>query len=140
MTEHQLREALVRSLRNLDPDSELVKSFWSALVYRRENAAVDERRPGQRGLQRALERALALAERTPERVSNVPQTPPPEPQLLLDLAKAAETLPDSVIRLAITRAHRHGRRLDTESDVEGLLKTALAKYALLAESGLYPGP
>jgi len=142
MTEQQLREALVQSLRKLDPESELLKSFWSAVVYRRENAAVDERQPGQPGLMRALERALALVNVVAESTEELQITPgsPPSSRFPIDLAAAAEALPDWMFRLAISRAKRYSYKLENDVDVDALLQKALSQYASLADSSLSPGP
>jgi len=140
MSEHELREALARSLERLDCKSELLESFWSALRFRRQFASLDEADDGVVGLAVALERGLRLFGRRTTEVSVLPPEPVSDPNLPTELAEAARVLPINVLIAVRSRFAESGRNLDSEADVRELVEGALRQYARLAEFGLSPGP
>jgi len=136
MTEHQLREALAKSLRKLDPDSELLRSFWSALHFRQENAGLHEAESGTPGLKCALKIALTLScQELSEEILHIPPVPPvdpPTPDLSHELAVAVELLPEYVLTNTLLHAKYSGQPLENQTDVQKILESALKKYAQCA--------
>jgi len=138
MTEQQLREALAKSLRKLDPESELLQLFWAALLYRREHAGLHEAEPNPEGLTFALQRALAVSlydwGTMGDGTKRLPRVNP-NPDLPTELANAAGLVPTTALAALISRRARRGNPL-TEANIDELVQSALRAYANSAEGDL----
>jgi hypothetical protein len=139
MTHTELKHLVFETIEQLDPTSDLVRTFHAALLYRQKYG--DGAEPGRDdGLRWALERAFALY--NPNSSTLQASLPPTDvdPTFVDQLAEAARHLDSSVFHGFLLWLEQVGRVPKNGFEAKAVIQNSLREYVRLARENLSPGP